>query len=88
MLPFDTMNVSILKRADEFAVAHTVLISFNISLVPGFSEGRIGHLDHEQVEVGCWAADPRPQTLTFMISTGPRDSIFTRPCALDATVGN
>src|SRR5215469_16227398 len=28
-----------------------------------------------------------PQTLTFIISTGPTDSIFTFPCALGATVG-
>src|SRR5215469_8496171 len=27
------------------------------------------------------------QTLTFIISTGPTDSIFTLPCALGATVG-
>jgi hypothetical protein len=72
------------ESADELAVSNTIFIGIDIALIPGQAKRLVRHLNHEQVEVGVRGS---PQTVTFMISTGPTDSMLTLPCALGATEG-
>jgi hypothetical protein len=73
-----------IESADKLAVAYAIVVSYDIALVSRKAKREIRHLNHEQVEIGVGRQFP---DFTFMISTGPTDSIFTLPCASGATEG-
>jgi hypothetical protein len=73
------------KSTDEYLMTDAEPVRLNIALIPCKAEWALGYLNYKEIEVSVGG---RPRTVTSIVSTGPTDSIFTRPRAFGKKSGN